>query len=194
VGGWQLAGVTTLEAGPPLNVYNGPDADGLGSNWDRPDINPDGKAGIRAQPVPLTQSSTGYVNPDVIGPDGKCCLSVPIDPRDARYIGLPAFAGNVPLRTGNAARNTERMPATNNWDAILTKRIAVTERIRTELRWEVFNVFNHPQYAQASISPFSPGSGSISADVGRSLPGRFLKREIADGGGRVMRYQLTIRL
>jgi hypothetical protein len=80
-------------------VTNGADADGIGGNFDRPLFNPSGTPGVRAQA--LASSPTGYVNPDVVG------STVPIDPKTARYIGLPAFPGSAnPLPTGNLGRNT----------------------------------------------------------------------------------------
>jgi hypothetical protein len=182
LGGWDLSGVSTFESGNPLNVYSGPDADGIGGAYDRPDINPAGKAGVRAKPS--TTSPTGYVNPEA--------NNAPIDPREARYIGLPAFTGTVPLRTGNAGRNTERLPWLNNWDANLTKEIRVTEGTRIQLRWEAYNVFNHPQYTHPSVSPFTPGFQGVGADVANTPDGRFLRPEYADGGGRTMRYMIKI--
>src|SRR5450756_878895 len=49
LGGWQLSGVTTFESGRPLNISNGLDADGIGGNYDRPNFNPNGTPGVRAQ-------------------------------------------------------------------------------------------------------------------------------------------------
>ncbi|MBC7924729.1 MAG: TonB-dependent receptor, partial [Bryobacteraceae bacterium] len=123
LGGWQVSGLSTFESGNPLNVYNGVDADGIGGNFDRPDFNPSGRAGVRALPVSLaptgTTSPTGYVNPDA--------SYAPIDPNEARYIGIRSFTGTVPLRTGNAGRNTERLPWINNWDANLQKEVRIAE-------------------------------------------------------------------
>ncbi|MEO7653266.1 MAG: carboxypeptidase regulatory-like domain-containing protein, partial [Bryobacteraceae bacterium] len=63
IGGWQLSGLTTYESGVPYTVVNGQDADGLGgSGFDRPNLNPAGRAGVRA--VPNATSPTGYLNPD----------------------------------------------------------------------------------------------------------------------------------
>lgn len=187
LGGWQFSGIGTFETGNPLNVYNGVDADGIGGNFDRPDLNPAGKAGVRAVPVSLVagaSSPTGYVNREA--------GNAPIDPSEARYIGLPAFAGNVPLRTGNAGRNTERLPWINNWDANLHKRIRIAERVGLELRWEVYNVLNHPQFTSASVSPFTPVATGVGANVATTPAGQFLRPEFAEAGGRTMRYQIRV--
>jgi hypothetical protein len=184
VGGWQVSGVTTFESGVPMTVSNGADADGIGGNWDRPLYNPKGTPGVRA--AYSATSPTKYVNPDAAG-------SPAIDPNTAMYIALPAFPGAaVPAATGNLGRNTLRLPGLNNFNTNFFKSIRVTERFRTEFRAEFYNLFNHPQYGTASVSPFSPGSGSIAASAQTSAAGRFLQPQFMDGGGRVIRYQLKL--
>ncbi len=183
-GGWQISGVTTIESGAPLNVMNGMDADGLGGNMDRPNYNPAGRPGVRA--VPNASSPTGYVNPD--DPAGP---NTPINPANAMYIGLPAcLSTTTPCPTGNLGRFTLRTPRTNNFDASLTKAVALREKMRLEFRMEAFNVFNHRQYGLQSVSPFDNGSTTISANVYTSPAGRFLNPGFADGGARTIRYQL----
>ena len=187
LGGWEISGVTTIESGAPLNVLNGQDADGLGGGtYDRPNYNPAGQPGVRA--VPNASSPTGYVNPD--DPAGA---TTPINPANAMYIGLPACTSTtVPCPGGTLGRFTTRTPRLNNFDASLTKRIALTERFHLEFRAEGFNIFNHRQYGIQSISPFDAGTTTISANVFTSPAGRFLNPGFADGGARVLRYQLKI--
>ena len=182
-GGWQLSTITTFESGVPLNVTNGVDADGFDGAGDRPDYNPNGRPGVRA--VPNRSSATGYVNPDA----GNAA----IDPATAMYIGLPAQSGPNPARTGNLGRNTLRTPGLNNFDVNVFKKVAINERFSVEFRTEFFNFFNHPQYGSPNVSPFAPGQGTISASVSNSPAGRFLQPQFADGGGRVIRYQLKLR-
>jgi outer membrane receptor protein involved in Fe transport len=196
LGGWQLSGVTTFESGVPFTVFNGLDSDGIGgATIDRPNFNPAGQPGVRARPVVDAQGFiTGYVNPDA--------NNAPIDPATARYIGLPTYvaglAGSV-ARTGNLGRNTERSPGLNNWNMNLMKRTRLTENTTIEFRTEFYNIFNHPQIGQASISPFSPPgnptqSNFIASSVNTSTPGFFLvpNTSLADNGGRVIRYQLKL--
>ncbi len=178
VGGWQIAGITTFESGVPLNVSNGQDADSIGGNLDRPDFNPNGRFGVRAVPVVVGGVITGYTNPD----DNNA----PIDPSQAMFIGIPANSG----RTGNLGRNTLRTPGITNTNLTLTKRVMITEGKRIEFRTEFFNVFNHPQFTSLSASAFAAGSTTIAANVFTSPAGRFLKPDFADGGGRVVRFQL----
>jgi len=193
LGGWEVSGVTTFESGVPLTVVNGADSDQFGGNLDRPTFNPTGQAGVRAVPSVATATNnpcavavgaTFYTNPDA---SGAC-----IDRNSAMYIGNLAGSG---IR-GNLGRNTLRTRGTNNFNVNILKRINITEGTHLEFRTEFYNIFNHPQYGLGSVSPFSPGDTGVSASVigstGNSggLPGRFLHPEFADGGGRVIRYQL----
>ncbi len=179
LGGWEVSGITTFESGVPLTILNGVDSDGFsGSLSDRPNYNPKGIIGVRAVPNP--NSPTKYVNPDN--------NNAPIDPATAEYIGLAANSG----QSGNLGRNTFRTPGISDYDMNLVKRFKIKERLNLEFRAEAYNVFNHPQYGNASISPFAPGGGALSATVTSSPAGRFLSKYYLDGGGRVLRYQLKI--
>ncbi len=187
LGGFQISGVTTFESGVPLTVVNGQDADSIGGNLDRPDFNPTGQPGVRAVPAVATATvnpcsvavgATFYTNPDA----ANAC----INPSSAQYIGLLAGIG----RRGNLGRNTLRTRGQNNWNLNLLKRINLGEAKFFEVRAEFYNVFNHPQYGTASVSPFSPGSTGVPANVFTSAAGQFLHPEFSDGGGRVIRYQL----
>lgn len=190
LGGWQIAGVTTFESGVPYSASNGVDSDAIGGA-NRPDFNPAGKPGVRAQYVgpPTAANPFGYVNPDVWDPATGSYISVPIDPREARYIGLPTSAG----RTGNAGRNLERVPGLKNWNVNIMKNVRITERFSSEFRTEFYNIWNTPQYGYFSVSPFTPGEGTIASNVSGSLAGRFLNPTFLEAGGRVIRYQLTVR-
>ncbi|HXJ41205.1 MAG TPA: TonB-dependent receptor [Bryobacteraceae bacterium] len=178
-GGWQLGSIYSIESGVPYTVVNGFDADGIGGANDRPDVNPNGARGVRAVPATASiPSPTGYYNPDA--------GNAPIDPKNAQYVVLSPNAG----RTGNAGRNTERTPGVNNFNATLTKNFRIMEGFHAEFRGEFYNALNHVQLGSPSVSPFSPGAGSLSSTAATGLPGRFLNPTFMDGGGRVIRYQL----
>ncbi|MEZ5354810.1 MAG: TonB-dependent receptor [Bryobacteraceae bacterium] len=181
-GGWAVAGITTFESGVPFNVANGLNADGIGGSGDRPIYNPNGERNVRA--VPRASSPTGYINPDA--------GNAPIDPARAEFIGLPAQSGPDPAPTGNLGRNVRRTPGINNWDVTLTKSVRVAEGLHLQFRTEFFNFFNHPQYGSPSVSPFSPGEGTFPSSVNTSGAGQFMNLTLADGGGRVVRYQLKL--
>jgi hypothetical protein len=69
-GGWQVAGITTFESGVPYSVANGADSDGIGGP-NRPDFNPFGQDGVRAQWVGISSTNPfGYVISDCL-PSGR---------------------------------------------------------------------------------------------------------------------------
>jgi hypothetical protein len=188
-GGWQISGITAYESGNPYTITNGQDSDGLEGN-DRPNFNPLGRPGVRARPD--RTSPTGYVNPDVVDASGN---ATPINPQDARFIGLPANPDPTKVGPiGNLGRNTERAPALKNWDLNVIKRFRITEGVTLQFRGEFFNIFNTPQYGTVSVSPFSPSqtAQSIAANVNSSQPGVFANASSVDGGGRVIRWQLRL--
>jgi hypothetical protein len=82
-----------------------------------------------------------YINPDVIGPDG----------RGVAPDGEAPFAGQVffnpgPGEYGQLQGLMFSGPSVFNWDASIIKRIAITETANVELRGEMFNVLNHPVF------------------------------------------------
>ncbi len=165
LGGFQISGVTTWETGSPYSVLNGFDSDGnAGSN--RPDHNPNGQRGVRAVPqVDANNFITGYINPEIIigrTPAGSAIFA-PIDPNTAEFIVnptyVPGLAGSV-VRIGSLGRNTQRTPPIWNTNLSLAKRIRFGESKSFELRTDLFNAFNHPQF---------PATGFI-AQTANALP------------------------
>ncbi len=183
LGGWQVSGVSTFEAGVPFTVTNGLDADGFGgAGTDRPDWNPNGRPGVRA--LVSATSPTGYVNPDA----GNAV----INPAEAQFIQLPTCTNPNGCRPGTLGRNTMRSPGIKNWNMNFQKSTKIGERFTAQLRSEMFNVFNVPQFGSSNSSAFAPGTGTLSANVQTALPGRFLNPLFQDGGGRVIRFQLKL--
>ncbi|MDQ3653235.1 MAG: carboxypeptidase regulatory-like domain-containing protein [Acidobacteriota bacterium] len=201
LGGFQISGVTSFESGVPYTIFNGLDADSIGGGLDRPDFNPNGQPGTRAIPFITVASATGSTvaatNPCSITTVGTIIYTTApsaagscINPADARFIGLLANVG----RTGNLGRNTERSTGINSWNVNILKRTRLTEGTSVEFRTEFYNIFNHPQYLTGSISPFSPGGGTIDSNLTTAADGRFLNPNtpVTDGGGRVIRYQVKL--
>jgi hypothetical protein len=154
LGGWQLSTILILAAGQPFIILDGTDPN-LDGVLDRPDL-------IR--------------NPNL--PKSERILD--------RYWDTAAFA-RVPAGTnrfGNAGRNVVTGPSLANLDAALGKRVAVTESLGLELRWEVFNVTNHPNFA-------NPGGGSPTNDVSSPLFGRI--QATIPNNERVMQFSLRIQ-
>jgi hypothetical protein len=116
LGGWQLSGIVTLQTGQFVSI----------------------SGGSRATASP----SNGFgTNVDLVG-DWR---NVPGGQNPTRWINPAAFAPRVGL-IGNVARNLIEMPGTQNFNLSLMKKVQLTERFRLQLRGEVFNLFNHPNF------------------------------------------------
>ena len=63
------------------------------------------------------------------------------------YFNPNAFAQETPGQLGNEGRNNFHGPGINTTDFILAKAVPLTERMRAELRFEIFNLFNHTNFA-----------------------------------------------
>ena len=48
---------------------------------------------------------------------------------------------------GNMGKGVMRGPGTNNWDLSLYRTINITEKVKTMLRLETYNTFNHTQFS-----------------------------------------------
>lgn len=84
----------------------------------RPDYNP--KATVTPSSLPRTQTGP------LVG-----------------YFSDPAFGS-----PGNIGRNVFRGPGINNTDFVTTKLISMTERMKVDLRFEFYNLFNRVQFNQ----------------------------------------------
>jgi len=71
---------------------------------------------------------------------------------DLQYFNTACFA-NPPAglnSVGNGGRNTINGPPTTRFDATLSKNLRLSESKSVQLRWEVFNIFNHTNFATLS--------------------------------------------
>jgi hypothetical protein len=60
-------------------------------------------------------------------------------------------------------RNTLVGPQTQLFDFALYKTFAFTERVNSQIRWEVFNLANHPVFGQPSGNASSGSVASITS-------------------------------
>ena len=113
--------------------------------------------------VPNMTASPQYVDPH----NSKLTNTVTragLSARDHYWFNPNTFAHSAYGVQGNAGRNPLRGPGINNFDWSFFKDTQITESTRIELRFEVYNLFNHTQ--------FNP-SGSTT-DINSSSFGRIL--------------------
>lgn len=77
--------------------------------------------------------------------------------------GTTPFADPGNYTIGNVGRNTLVGPQTQLFDFALFKTIPFTERFNSEIRWEVFNLANHPIFGQPSGNASSGSVASITS-------------------------------
>lgn len=154
LGGWSLTGIYNLQSGAVETPYvGGIDLNGdLNSFNDRPSIN---NLNAPRNSVAIA-NSTGFCNA-LISQPGYCDANgFPIQLANAYYLVDPA------VRTNLAGRNTLRANWTNRADASLTKSIRMPfEGHRLEMRFEFFNIFNHPNYTWARPGSSDPSDGNV---------------------------------
>jgi hypothetical protein len=77
-----------------------------------------------------------------------------------------AFAIQPLYTYGSLGRNTMVMPAVTNLDLILSKFFNITERVRLQARFEVFNSTNTPPFTTAPGATVGTGSCGVTSAAG----------------------------
>ena len=94
---------------------------------------------------------------EVVGADplsDMAVIRVAAGPAKDRF-GKPLTQGEI----GNLSRNFIRQPSTFNNDIAIFKNVKIGERREIQLRWEVYNIFNHVNFSDINGSmTFAPDS------------------------------------
>jgi hypothetical protein len=103
---------------------------------------------------------------------------------------LPGFGSG-----GNLGRNHFRGSGINNSDAVLNKQIGIRERVKLEMRFEFYNLFNRVQFTQPvnilDFNPAAPNAPPSNANVfGHSL-NEFVRPDFTTGARQI---QLGMKL
>ena len=179
LGGWQISGINTMQAGTPFNITYSPNsaqavspqipATYRGANEYRPNR-------VHGQPITQGRSNraanTGYVN----------------------YINFNAFvlpaindgAGNVLSPFGNASRNPGRTPAFYQTDLTINKRFSTPiESLKVEFRAESYNLFNHTNLFLPGTIGGTQGTTSQTLGTGAVTPVSAITGGIPTSGGQI---------
>jgi hypothetical protein len=143
---WEWNGITTFSSGVPQGV-------GF-STTDNADL-AGGGDGVRVNAIQRAVLSRG-------------------ERTFARWFNTQAFARPARGDTGNAAKDQYRLPGINNWDVTFLKRIPIGgEKRYFQLRWELYNAFNHTQFlAVDSTARFDPAGAQVNARFGQAISAR----------------------
>jgi Carboxypeptidase regulatory-like domain len=158
-GGWQLNGIITMYSGQSVTPLLSYDDTNTGSGGARPNIygNPYDFSNATAAGCPSnSQSLQCWYNPLAFGQVNTTTFNYPQLAPGQTFARL----------YGNAGAFTLRGPAQYNVDFSVFKDFQLKESLNMELRGEVFNLFNTPQFAPPNNTVDIPGlSGSISSTV-----------------------------
>jgi len=156
--GWAIAGVVTLQSGLPFSILDsaagtlfGPATSfTTGSLVAGATLNNAIRSGSVSSRVNQFFNTSLFVPAPFI-PDGGLI--------DGEF---PVTGGGTIF--GNLGRNILRGPDQRNVDMALVKRTRLTEKVGLVFRWEVFNLFNRPNFANPASDVSSPSTfGKISA-------------------------------
>ncbi len=161
LGGWQLNTLWSFFSGSPFTVYSGNDSSGTGENVDRANVVGNPFSGVPASN--RAQSLYYWFNP-------------------------AAFAAPTPGTYGNEKRNQFYGPSTRQIDFSIFKDIPLTEKMKLQLRAEIFNIFNFVNYS----GPGNNVQGSNLGTVGSTYDVSFGAPGIGPGAPR--NVQLAIKL
>jgi hypothetical protein len=140
-GGWQLAGIVTLQSGQPMTALLSTALSGTQSNGtDRPDLiaNPSLPAGERD---PSHWFNTLAFQPPPIFTDALGAYSIP----------------------GNEGRNVITGPGFADWDTSLQRQLRLSERVNLVFRTDFFNLTNHPNFDRPGLIVGTSNFGQISS-------------------------------
>jgi len=133
LGGWQYAGIMTLQMGTPFSVINGVFGDSAGVA--------DGTTGVGSF---ADRIGDPHATPN--------CAPLALDTKGVALFNCAAYTQTQGLTFGNSGRNSLNNPRRTNVDMSVYKVFKPKENINVQFRAEAFNVFNHTQWS--GLNPF----------------------------------------
>jgi len=190
--GWGLNGIVTVQAGQPFHLnYNfQDDYNGTGEFFARPDVvgpivyhegDPTNYLQLTSFAVPCTLDGIGNsagncisINPANPDPSGAAC------DQSAGLNSMNTGGCKNTMHFGSLGRNSLRGPHFRQFDFSIYKKTPIGEHMNMELRFEAYNLFNHPNFAnpylpnfiadaaQQGIADGTPTSACPGVQAGRS--------------------------
>jgi Carboxypeptidase regulatory-like domain/TonB dependent receptor len=180
--GWQINSIVTLQSAQPWNSFDSADnISGTGELADRWDFfgSPSDfqSQGQNSLPYCTSSAAGGCTYTTPAGPVamsaqqsaalyGQCVAKAPSAATLAQF-GCYAHGNSVLLPPafgtfGNLGRNVFRDTGFHNWDMSISKSFKFRERFGAQFRAEMFNVINHPNFANpwGGTSGFGAGLNS----------------------------------
>jgi hypothetical protein len=183
--GWQVNTIAIIESGMPFSLFDDfDDISFTGELNDRWNItgSPNNVHWSVNNPIPFIDPSSFTVDPvtnNVTGGNPQCINAAG---NQAAINQLATFgcyiAGSTVITApangtfGNMGRNIFRGPDFTNWDFSFSKNTKLSERVTLQLRAEIFNILNHPNFAgvDGDLAGSSPGQVFNTPDISSSNP------------------------
>jgi hypothetical protein len=141
LGNWEASGVFQAQSGAPFSVRKNVDYAGVGAGSGNQFWNLVGDPHL--EPTAFTDSAV--------------------------WFNKAAFAQPAAGTFGVQPRNSLRGPGFWNIDVGLRKEFYVTEVQHLQMRWEVFNLLNHPNWGGANSDPTSGSFGLVTSKSGNRV-------------------------
>jgi hypothetical protein len=142
VGGWKFSPFVSIGSGTPFDLGVNGSTDGVPN---RPDLVGNPEVGLKKNFATINSGFT-YLN--------RLAFADP-----------PENSSGIYSRVGNVHRNDFYGPGYNTTGLSIFKQIAITERVKSELHAQSYNIFNHPQFA----NPTNNSNGVMNTDNGQAI-------------------------
>ena len=143
--GWEISGIASFQTGLPYDIF-----------------------GPSIPCIPELPTGLRVINPSILK---TLPASGRVNSSGGVFTGFNSAAFNLedgvsaPIPWGipaNVDRNNWYGPGVNNWDMSLSKAASLTERVKLQLRFELYNVFNRVQFTK-------PDNGTVDSNFGYSF-------------------------
>lgn len=139
LGGWQISGIWTFQSGFPINVTDS--GSNLNAGWGTPRPH-------QTSSSKMTKGSRGS--------------------KVSQWLAPGSFATPAAFTFGTAPRTLmdARSDGIKNFDISLIKQFRIAESVNVEMRAEMYNLFNRPQFGRPDGNVSSATFGRITSVVG----------------------------
>src|SRR5208283_554147 len=171
--GWGVNGILTMQSGQPfqLNYNFEDDYNGSGEGFARPDVA--GKIVYNRSYPNNFLDLTAFAVPCTIGGGGNgagnCQL---INPTTGTVCAVQVIGPNCinSMHFGSEGRNSLIGPNFKQFDLSFYKDTSITEHVKMQLRFEFYNLLNHPNFSNPYLPLFIADAAQQGIDsTGRSI-------------------------
>jgi hypothetical protein len=166
VTGWKLSSTLSFRTGTPFTLYAANDFSGTGENYERVD----------------QLSSNPYAGVSHSVTNGQ----------PVQWVNPAAFTNPAPGTFGTEGRNTLKGPGFSDVDLSILKETAINERIRTQFRVEIFNLFNRVNLANPAFTGSNYLIGSSTTVIATTNGAQFGQPGL--GPGEPFNVQLALKI